>query len=228
MDREIRSPMRMPANAHQIDRADSRYPQSVAVFLDDDAPTVLNLLGEPHVLRCVQLALICSVSCPGSVIIKTYDAIRELRDAGVVVAGGFHSPMERECLDFLLRGTQPVILCPARALESFSLDQKHEEAVHRGRLLVISIFGAEATSGTSTLALRRNEFVAALARAVFVPHAAPGGKAEVTATRAISRGQEVLTFDDDENIRLIELGAKPLCVRDLVRWARSPGRTVRI
>jgi len=32
---------------------------------------------------------------------KTFDAIRELRDTGVVVAGGFHSPMERECLDFL-------------------------------------------------------------------------------------------------------------------------------
>jgi hypothetical protein len=46
-------------------------------------------------------------------VIATYDAIRELRDAGVIVAGGFHSPMEGECLDFLLCGAQPVVLCPA-------------------------------------------------------------------------------------------------------------------
>jgi HEPN domain-containing protein len=33
---------------------------------------------------------------------------------GVTVVGGFHAPMERECLTILLRGAQPVILCPAR------------------------------------------------------------------------------------------------------------------
>lgn len=181
---------------------------------------MLNLLGEPHVLQCVRLGLICSVSCPGSVVIKTYDAIRELRDAGVVVAGGFHSPMEQECLDFLLRGKQSVVLSPACAMESLSLEPRQEEAVARGCLSVVSIFGSEHATVTSAQALRRNEFVAVLAGTVLVVHAAPGGKAETAAVRAIARGQEVLTFDDDENLRLIALGAKPLCLQDLVRWAR--------
>lgn len=61
------------------------------------------------------MGLICSVQCPGSIVIKTFDAVRELRDSGIVVAGGFHSPMEKECLDFLLRGEQPVIVCPANS-----------------------------------------------------------------------------------------------------------------
>lgn len=35
------------------------------------------------------LGLICSVQCPSRVIIQTFDAIRALRDAGIVIAGGF-------------------------------------------------------------------------------------------------------------------------------------------
>lgn len=204
-------------NVHRIDRFDTRYPKCVAGLSDDDAPRVLYLLGDPQILQHVHLGLICSVTCPGSVVIKTYDAIRELRDAGVIVAGGFHSPMECECLDFLLRGAQPVVLCPACGTDWLSLDSQQQGAVDRGRLLVLSIFGPEAMSATPALALRRNEFVAALADAVFMPHAASGGKAEATARRAIARGQRVLTFDDDENSRLIELGAEPVGVQELVR-----------
>ena len=51
-------------------------------------------LGDAGILKHSSLGLICSVKCPGSVVIKTFDAIRELRNAGVVVIGGFHSPME--------------------------------------------------------------------------------------------------------------------------------------
>jgi hypothetical protein len=54
------------------------------------------------------------VRCSGSIVNKTFDAIRELRDAGIVVVVGFHSPMKKECLNFLLRGEQPVIVCPPK------------------------------------------------------------------------------------------------------------------
>ena len=50
-------------------------------------------LGRVEILRHNRLGLICSIRCPGSIVIKTFDAIRELRDAGIVVAGGFHSPL---------------------------------------------------------------------------------------------------------------------------------------
>lgn len=56
---------------------------------------------------------------------------------------------------------------------------------------------------------RGNTFVAALADAVFVPHAVPGGQAELTARQAIARGQVVMTFDDQENAHLIDSGARP-------------------
>ena len=31
---------------------------------------------------------------------------------GVPMIGGFHTPMEQECLEVLLRGQQPVVICP--------------------------------------------------------------------------------------------------------------------
>lgn len=67
-------------------------------------------LGDRKILKRHLLGLICSIRCPGSIVIQTFDAMRALRDAGVIVVGGFHSPMERECLDILLRGSQQVIV----------------------------------------------------------------------------------------------------------------------
>jgi hypothetical protein len=40
----------------------------------------------------------------------------ELGDAGAPVIGGFHTPVERACLEILLRGKGSGILCPARGM----------------------------------------------------------------------------------------------------------------
>jgi len=160
-------------------------------------------MGDQAILRNRSLG-----ECPGSVVIKTFDAIRELRDAGVVVAGGFHSPMERECIDFLLRGEQAVIVCEAKGLDPASLDASWRPAIDAGRLLLLSTFGDDVTRKTEARAQTRNEFVAALAVAVLIPHASPAGKAEATARHVVERGQPLFTFDDDENKGLLEIGAR--------------------
>lgn len=193
-----------------IARNAADYPGRVAGYLAADAPQVLTLVGNRQILQGVQLALICSVSCPGSLVIKTFDMIRKVRDAGLVVAGGFHSPMERECLHFLLRGCQPVVLCPACGIDSFELGSEEQRAVDGGRLSVLSIFDQRFTKATPELASQRNDFVAALSDAVFVPHAIPGGKADAAARRALARGQVVATFDDAENRHLLAQGATRL------------------
>ena len=72
----------------------------------------LRLLDEPLT------ALFCSNRCPGDLILKTYDLARAMRDAGVPVIGGFQTPMERECLGLLLRGSQPLVVCPARGIDN--------------------------------------------------------------------------------------------------------------
>ena len=87
-----------------IMRKDKDYPAVLQNRLGVAAPAQLYAMGNVVVLQRNLLGLICSIKCPGSIILKTFDTIRALRDAGVTMVGGFLSPMERDCLDILLRG----------------------------------------------------------------------------------------------------------------------------
>ena len=173
-----------------------------------ETATPVLFLGDPRTLRCRLLGLICSVRCPGSIVIHTFDAMRALRDAGVVVIGGFHSPMERECLDILLRGSQPIIICAAKRLRGLRIGAAARKALKDGRLLVITPFGDPIKRTTAAQAVQRNELVAAMADAVLVPYAVPGGRAEATARNILARGQPLFTFADEGNATLIGAGAE--------------------
>ena len=206
---------------HRIDHSDSRYPTVLTERLGTAAPAAITAMGRAEILRHNRLGLICSIRCPGSIVIKTFDAIRELRDAGIVIAGGFHSPMEEECLDFLLRGTQPVIVCPAKGLACMRLPSAWQSALDAGRLLLLSPFGDNVKHTRKSRAQPRNEFVAALSAAVLIPHASPGGKAESVARQVLQRGQPLFTFEDDENQSLLQLGARPYNSKDIRRLAET-------
>src|SRR5690348_12573481 len=104
------------------------------------APQAITARGDLAILQRPALALFCSIACPGDVILQTYDLARDLRDAGVTVAGGFHAPMERECLHLLLRGTQPIVVCPAREWRA---------PLAEGRLLLLSPFGEGSRRATA-------------------------------------------------------------------------------
>src|SRR5262245_4039528 len=104
----------MRAMLAQPDR--SEYPPILRQVFNADPLPVLTVIGPLFLLRYRLLALFCFIKCPGDVILRTYDLIRSFRDAGILLIGRFHSPMEKECLTLLLRGTQPVILCPARSI----------------------------------------------------------------------------------------------------------------
>ncbi len=158
--------------------------------------------------RARLVALFCSVRCPGRIIVQTYDLARKLRDAGVAVIGGFQSPIEKDCLELLLRGKQPVIVCPARGLEAMRLPATWKAALDEGRLLLLSPFEEKMRRPTAELALARNEFAAALADEVLIAYAEPGGKTEAFARKVMSWGKPVLTLEGPENAGLVDLGAR--------------------
>jgi hypothetical protein len=56
-----------------------------------------------------------------------------------------------------------------------------------GRLLILSCFSGNEHRITSTLAARRNEFVAALADEVWFAHVAPGGQMQRLAQKIAAR-----------------------------------------
>lgn len=163
------------ASPLRIARDAAEYPAMLLSRLGENAPTELTVLGDASLLRARRTALFCSARTPGDAILRTHDAARRMRDDGVTVISGFHSPIERECLRILLRGKQPVIVCPARAIETMRVPTAIRAAYEAGRVLFLSPFTRQPVRITKESAVRRNEVVAALADDAYVAHVAPGG-----------------------------------------------------
>lgn len=166
-------------------------------------------------LRNKLLALFCSIKCPGNIILQIYDLALHLQQTGVAVVGGFHSPVERECLNILLRGAQPIIICPARSIEGMRVPNTWRLPMNDGRLLILSPFDQKHRRITGALGEKRNEFVAAIADQIFVTHATSGGKTEQFCQKVISWDKPFLTFDCKENRNLINMGARPVEKEDI-------------
>jgi predicted Rossmann fold nucleotide-binding protein DprA/Smf involved in DNA uptake len=162
---------------------DARYPSQLRERLQRIAPTHVTALGNLDLLNLPKTALFCSVRCPGNAILAAYDKAAFWRDAGRCVISGFHSPIEKECLRILLRGAQPIIICPARCLENMRVPGDWKAPLAAGRLLILSPFIPSQRRATADLAVLRNKFVAALADEAWFAHITPGGKAERLAQR---------------------------------------------
>jgi len=163
--------------------ADARYPPRLRERMGGAAPAQLSALGNLDLLALPKTGIFCSVRAPGHVILTTYDQAAKWRDAGRCVISGFHSPVEKECLRILLRGSQPIIICPARTLPQ-RVPPEWRQALADGRLLILSGFGAGEKRITTELAIRRNEFVAVLADELWFAHITPGGQMAKLAQRA--------------------------------------------
>ena len=164
--------------------------------------------GSVRLLEESLIALFCSQRCPGDLILKTYDFARAMRDAGIPIIGGFQTPMEKECLLLLLRGSQPVVVCPARGIDNMRVPRDWRPALDQDRLLILSPFPSTARRPTEELAAQRNKLVASLASRVFIAHAAPGSKTEAFAHKLAASGKPLLTLDSPANENLVVMGAQ--------------------
>jgi len=164
---------------------DANWPAQLTKRLGEDAPGALQTIGPIAFLAARRTAFFCSARTRGDAILRAYDAARHLRDGGIAVISGFHSPIERECLRILLRGKQPIIICPARVISGMRMSSECRAAFAAGRLLFLSPFVRSPKRVTRESALRRNEMVAALADDVFIAHVTPYGQ---TAKMAVLLG----------------------------------------
>ena len=165
-------------------------------------------IGNPDALGPESLALFCSARCPGDVILKTFDLARALRDADRSVIGGFHTPMEKECLRLLLRGEQQIVVCPARSIDNMRIPGLWRPALDIGRLLILSSFPPARRRPTTASCAKRSESVAQLSNRVLVAHASPGSRTEALARRVAQSGKCLLTLDSPSNANLIDMGAE--------------------
>ena len=116
--------------------------------------------------------------------------------------------MEQECLTILLRGSQPIIVCPARSLQGMRVPAEYNQPLDQGRLLLLSAFDEKVDRVTLETASFRNRFVAAMADAIFVAHAEPNGKTELFCREVLGWKKPLHTLKDAANTNRIELGAK--------------------
>lgn len=176
-------------NANRILPGESAYPPGFKDRLGEEFP--ITALGNLDLVQSRPLALFCSIKCPGDIILRTYDLIRALRDAGIPMIGGFHSPMEKDCLTLLLRGTQPVIVCPARSIERMRRPGAWKQPLAANRLLIVSPFARNHRRITADVAQTRNRFVAALADQILVAHAGPGSKTDAFFRELLTWGKKL-------------------------------------
>jgi predicted Rossmann fold nucleotide-binding protein DprA/Smf involved in DNA uptake len=193
----------------------TNYPSSLKKYLGLHTPAVITGLGNLAILNQKKLAFFCSVKCPGHLILKTHDLAEHLKRASVTVIGGFHSPVERECLRILLRGRQPIILCLARSLTGMRIRAEYKKPIEEGRLLFLSPFRERQRRNTAETAMERNRFVAALADAVFIAHASLNSKMEKFCHEVLRLDKPLYTFESEANRFLINIGAKPLSHNNL-------------
>lgn len=69
----------------------------------------LTCVGDIHLLYHPLLALFCSQKCPGDAILKAYDLAQELREKETPVIGGFHTPVEKDMLEILLKEMEQIM-----------------------------------------------------------------------------------------------------------------------
>lgn len=160
--------------------------------------------------------LLASARVLPSVLLPVYDQMVSLRNRGrgVPVVGGFHTSLERECLEILLRGTAPITIVPARAFEpgtdrlyAGKLWAEVKRGIADGRVTIVPPPGVTGSRITRANAAIRNAFLLDRASEVLLLYATPGGETERMVRAALARGLPVSVLDHPANERWVELGA---------------------
>lgn len=170
-----------------------------------DATRYMETSGNKALLHHHKTAFLCSRRCPASVVLKSYDWAKMMRNAGKCVISGNHSQIEKDVLHYLLKGGQPIIIALARGLKK-RFEPELTEAIAKNRLLVITPLKSNVVRVTQETANKRNDFMAELADEIFVAYAQPDGNVYRLVIKWLKKGKKVSTFDVPENRVLIEVG----------------------
>jgi predicted Rossmann fold nucleotide-binding protein DprA/Smf involved in DNA uptake len=198
--------MSFPSSLQTLPPDHSAYPTALQTCSAFKTPPPLFTIGNLDLLAKPAIALFCSSQCPDDLTRKIYHLAQALCDANIPIISGFHSPIEQHCLTILLRGTQPIIHCPARSLDNLHLSPEQQQAIAENRLLLLSPFRASYTRATTQLAEKRNKMIGAIAPVTFIAYAAPNSTTIAFAQYLIQAKSIVRTFPDPLNSPLHELG----------------------
>lgn len=120
----------------------------------------METLGNTSLLDRKKIGYFASSKIATLSVLPTLDWATEVaQHEDVAIVSGFHSKMEREVLDFLLRGKCGIVCVLARSIYK-KIPEKFREAYNSGRVLFIAPFKTSATRTSRHLCQQRNEYVA--------------------------------------------------------------------
>ena len=157
-------------------------------------PVRVTAVGQASLLGLCKVAVFGSRHCPPERMLLAFDWARSLPECGTVLVGGFHSPIEQECLAIALRRHLPVIVCVGRSFSRMRPATEWREAVDDGRMLILSTFLPTARRLTEERSVERNYFAAALADEIAFVHAAPGGHTEQLKAAVANWGKSIVNI----------------------------------
>ena len=208
-----------------------QYPGRLVKFLGDDAPPALSIGGSVELVaavdsgQCLAVALASSVASPAAASALTLPLVGELAETDAAVVGGFHSPLERRCLDELTVAGGTAIVCLGRSLTELRIPAIWQRPLHEGKRVLVSACLPSQKRATRESVRVRNNCVLALADHLLIPHASPGGKTEALCLAAIKAGKTVWTIDHPASQNLVGLGAKAMIPGKVAMLLRSASRT---
>ena len=201
--------MNHPPPARRYEPGAPDTPKALRRCFESEWVRAVTVRGDVRILEGTLTGFFCSVRCPGEIILRVYDLARELRNTERTLIGGFQSPIEKEFLDLLLRGSARAVVCPARGIENMRIPPAWRPPICEGRLLILSPFNRTHPRPTAALAAQRNALLAALAAGFLIPYAAPAGKTEALARTAAAAGKPLTTLATPATTNLLTLGARP-------------------
>jgi predicted Rossmann fold nucleotide-binding protein DprA/Smf involved in DNA uptake len=129
--------------------------------------------GNIELLKLPKKAFLCSRKAPASAVLKCYDWATTMREQHRCVVSGFHSPIEKDVLHFLLKGKQLVILVLGRAMYK-QIPEEFILPLAENRLLIVSV-AAEPRQSEIT-ADKRNQYIIDVSEEVVFGYVNPDGK----------------------------------------------------
>lgn len=122
----------------------------------------METLGNTVLLDLRKIGYFASGTIAALSVLPTLDwASGVARREDVAIVSGFHSKMEREVLDFLLRGKCGIICVLARSIYK-KIPDKYREAYDAGRVLFVAPVKTSATMASRQRCQQRNEYAASI------------------------------------------------------------------
>lgn len=132
-------------------------------------------IGNISLLSLPNTGFLCSRKISATCVLRSYDWALAQEKAGHCVIGGFHSKIEKDVLEFLLKGSQPLVIVLARGFYK-RWQPEIKARLGKGNLLIISPFDDSVTAVTPQTCLIRNKRIIELADRIVVGYASPDGQ----------------------------------------------------